>query len=181
MSGLVRPLLNSPCLSPLSALGFGVFVSPWHFQSNVCFKRCVKDLLVLPLLPGSALTEHAQFPLLVLWLASGVTWGTRRVGILTCGFWHSFFFLKIAGSVALSWGSVPLAEAGDSCEQPQAAEVAVGTPRDVQPGAQDPGCRLLLSKSHDTWEPGDVLAIWSDCQTLSLQDEPDPSTPSPSD
>lgn len=25
------------------------------------------------------------------------------VGILSCGFWHSFFFLKIAWSVALCW------------------------------------------------------------------------------
>lgn len=36
MPGFVRLLLNSLCLWPLSALGFGVFVSPRRFQSSFC-------------------------------------------------------------------------------------------------------------------------------------------------
>lgn len=140
MPGLVRPLLDSQCLSPLSALGCRVLVSPRRFQSSICVEPSEKKDLLVQLLGRVGADDHAQSLLRALWLAPEVTWGTRRVGILTCGFWHSFFCLKIAGSVAVSWGLVPLTEAGDSCEQPRAAEVAVGAP--PRCSARCPGPRL---------------------------------------
>lgn len=111
-----------------------------------------------------------------------VTWGPG-VWNSELWLWHSFFFLKIAWSVAFCWARcLALTETGDRRKQPQ------GRQRwqkkicwDVWPGTQDPSFRLLLSKFHDTWGPGDVLAIWSDYEALSLQDEPDSSTPSASD
>lgn len=105
----------------------------------------------------------------------------QRVGILTCGFWHSYFFLKIARSVEFCRARC-LALTGDRRKQPQSRlRWQKKICQDVRSGTQDPSFRLLLSKFHDTWGPGDVLAIRSDYEALSLQDEPDSSTPSASD
>lgn len=107
----------------------------------------------------------------------------QGVGILTCGFWHSYFFLKIARSVEFCRARcLALTETGDRRKQPQGRlRWQKRLCQDVRSGTQDPSFRLLLSKFHDTWGPGDVLAIRSDCEALSLQDEPDSSTPSASD
>lgn len=117
--------------------------------------------------------EHSQFSL-VLWLDP---WGHVRDGDWNSELWLlALLFLfknRLVCWAFLGWKQLQTAT-GRLRWQYKIC-------RDVQSGAQDPSFRLLLFKFHDTWGPGDVLAIWSDYETLSLQDEPDSSTPSASD
>lgn len=142
--------------------------SPWSKVSPGLRQPTAYGLISCPPLIGSAGSREAQEGRLEFWV---VAFGTPFL-----------FKNRWVCWALLGWVPCTVTETGGRRKQPQGRlRWQTKICRDVQSGTQDPSFRLLLSKCSDTWEPGDVFAIWSDCEALSLQDEPDSSTPSASD